>query len=94
MIWKYFVYHHTIELTWSSVKNYVKMNNTTFKLPDVHKLLIDGVKNVTPEMRKNFVKHTMKEEEKCWEIDFVVYAMENMSSTVMTITGETDSDTD
>lgn len=25
-----------IELAWSSVKNYVRMNNTTFKLKDVH----------------------------------------------------------
>ncbi|XP_026819035.1 uncharacterized protein LOC113557674 [Rhopalosiphum maidis] len=82
-----------IELAWSSVKNHVKMNNTTFKLSDVHKLLIDGVERVTPNMWKNFVEHTIKQEDKFWEIDFIVYGvMENMGSTVMTITGETDSD--
>jgi len=68
------------------------MNNTTFKLPDDHKLLIDGVKHVTPKMWKNLVKHTMEEEEKFWEIDFVICDMRNMGSTVMTMTGETDSD--
>ena len=84
-----------IELAWSSVKNHVKMNNTTFKLSDVHKLLIDGVERVTPNMWKNFVEHTIKQEDKFWEIDFIVYdVMENMGSTVMTITGETDSDSD
>lgn len=37
----------------------------------------------------------MKKEETFWEIDFVVYGIiENMGSIVMTIAGETDSDTD
>jgi len=108
MILKYFVYHHKnvgisiintvrnpIELAWSSVKNYVKMNNTMFKLSDVHKLLIDGVEHVTPNIWKNFVEHTIKEENKFWEKDFIVNdVMENMGSTVISITDETYSDSD
>lgn len=51
-----------IELAWASVKQYVKMNNCTYKLADVHKLLREGVSQCTPEMWKNFTQHTQKEE--------------------------------
>lgn len=82
-----------IELAWSVVKKHVRMNNTTFKLDDVHKLLRDGINQCTPVMWKNFIEHTKKGEEKFWNIDFVVEeVMENMGSTVMTITGETSSE--
>lgn len=37
---------HSIKFAWYSVKNHVKMNNTTYKLNDVKKLLIDGVERV------------------------------------------------
>lgn len=50
-----------IELAWSSVKNHVKMNNTTFKLPDVKKLLIEGIERLDQVMWKNFIEHTKKE---------------------------------
>lgn len=49
-----------IELAWSSVKNHVRMNNTTYKLPDVKQLLIQGVNHVDSTMRTNFVRHTKK----------------------------------
>lgn len=79
-----------IELAWAFVKNHVKMNNTTFKLADVQKLLIEGVEKCTPEMWKNFTHHTQKEEERFWEIDFVVDdVLESMGSLVLTITGDT-----
>ncbi|XP_008181221.1 uncharacterized protein LOC103308857 [Acyrthosiphon pisum] len=86
-----------IELAWSVVKNYVRHNNTTYKLNDVRQLLIDGVKKVTPEMLANFVKHTIAEENKMWDIDCISEEMleENASTThVLTITGETTSDSD
>jgi len=35
------------KLWWSFVKRYVKTNNTTFKLPDMKKILIDGVNKCT-----------------------------------------------
>lgn len=60
-----------IELAWSAVKNHVKMNNTTYKLTDVQKLLNEGVEHVTPNMWNNFVEHVVKEEDKFWEVDFI-----------------------
>lgn len=67
-----------IELAWASVKQYVKMNNTTFKLADLYKLLRNGIDRCTPEMQKNFIHHIQKEEERFWEIDFIVdNALEN-----------------
>lgn len=49
-----------IELAWSSVKNHVRMNNTTYKLPDVKKLLIEGIQRVDAEMWKKFYKPHQK----------------------------------
>ncbi|CAI6344585.1 unnamed protein product [Macrosiphum euphorbiae] len=85
-----------IELAWSVVKNHVKQNNTTFKLNDVRQLLIDGVQRVTPEMLANFVKHTIKEEDKMWGIETITDEMLDelipTSQHVLTITGETSTD--
>ncbi|CAI6365855.1 unnamed protein product [Macrosiphum euphorbiae] len=60
-----------IELVWAFVKRHVKTNNTTFKLPDVQKLLHEGVELVTPEMWKKLYKYFIKEEDKFFEIDFI-----------------------
>ncbi|XP_060861942.1 uncharacterized protein LOC132938975 [Metopolophium dirhodum] len=60
-----------IELAWSFVKRYVKTNNMTFKLPDVQKLLHEGVELVTPQMWKKFINHVIKKEDKFFEIDFI-----------------------
>ncbi|XP_008189979.1 uncharacterized protein LOC103311918 [Acyrthosiphon pisum] len=82
-----------IELAWSVVKNHVKQNNTTFKLNDVKQLLIEGVQKVTSDMWANFVSHTIKEEDKLYEIDFITENMlDNEESHIMTITGDTSSD--
>lgn len=58
-----------IEHAWATVKKYVRDNNKTFKLPDVKKLLIEGVDRVSPDMWKNFISHVVKEEEKAWKLD-------------------------
>lgn len=42
-----------IELAWESVKSYVQIHNTTFKLKDVLELIKKGVENVTPKMWTN-----------------------------------------
>jgi len=77
-------------LAWAFVKKHFKMNNTTFKLADVQKLLIEGVEKCTPEMWKNFTHHIQKEEKRFWEIDFVVDdVLESMGSLVLTIIGDT-----
>lgn len=80
-----------IELAWSVVKQHVKANNTTFKINDVRQLLNDGIQKVTPEMWSNFVSHTIKEEDKLWQIDYISDEMldEEPTSHVLTITGLT-----
>jgi len=60
-----------IELAWVAVKNHVKYKNTTFKLNDVQKLLVDGVNLLTPNMWANFVEFTIKEGDKLFNIDFI-----------------------
>jgi len=61
-----------IELAWSSVKNHIFLNNTTYKLPDVKNLLIEGINRVDAEMWKNFIRHTKKEEVKFYEVDDII----------------------
>ncbi|XP_060846258.1 uncharacterized protein LOC132925918 [Rhopalosiphum padi] len=85
-----------IELAWSSIKNHVRMNNTTFKLPDVKKLLIEGIERVDADMWKNFIRHTILEENRFWEIDDImdeVFEAERQNLT-LTITGDTSSDSE
>jgi len=85
-----------IELAWSVVKGHVKANNTTFKINDVRQLLNDGIQKVTPEMWSNFISHTIKEEDKLWQIDYISDEMldEEPTSHVLTITGLTTSDSE
>lgn len=81
-----------IELAWSVVKHHVKSNNVTFKLNDVQAHLYEGVKRVTSDMWCNFVNHTIKEEDKLYDIDFISDELLDTPSLVMEITGETSSD--
>ncbi|XP_025406053.1 uncharacterized protein LOC112680230 [Sipha flava] len=86
-----------IELAWSSVKNHVRMNNTTYKLPDVKKLLIEGIKRVDAEMWQNFISHTNKLEKQFYEVDNIideVLSAEKSDNLLMTLTGDTSSETD
>ncbi|XP_050059855.1 uncharacterized protein LOC126551127 [Aphis gossypii] len=86
------------ELARSWIKNYVRMKNTTFKLNDVHDLLKKAVDNVTSQMWTNFVGHVIKEEDRFWKIDFLsdeVFDVEpETGKHVLTITGQTTSDSD
>lgn len=85
-----------IELAWSFVKQYVEMNNTSNKLPDVKQLLIEGVERVSPDMWKKFISHVIKE--KLCEINFItddILDVEPSTQHVLTITGNTsDSESD
>ncbi|XP_029345261.1 uncharacterized protein LOC115034062 [Acyrthosiphon pisum] len=84
-----------IELAWSSVKNHVRMNNTTYKLPDVKQLLILGVSRVDSTMWTNFIRHTKKEEKKFYDIDIIDDILSAETSDLrLTITGETTSDSE
>lgn len=72
------------------------MNNTTFKLLDVKKLLIEGIERVDADMWKNFIRHTITEENRFWEIDDImdeVFEAESQNLT-LTITGDTSSDSE
>ncbi|KAE9543745.1 hypothetical protein AGLY_002141 [Aphis glycines] len=60
---------NSIELAWSTVKNYVRTHNSTFKIKDVLELLKKGVENVTSEMWTNFIGHVIKEEDKFLNLD-------------------------
>lgn len=68
------------------------MNNTTFKLNDIHDLLKKAVDNVTSEMWTNFFGHVIKEEDRFWKIDFlsdeVFDAEPETGEHVLTITGD------
>jgi len=83
--------HNPIELAWSSVKNHVWMNNTTYKLPDVKNLLTEGINRVDAEMWKSFISHTKKEEDKFYEVDNIIDEVLSAEKTdlLMTITGHT-----
>lgn len=85
-----------IEMAWSNVKGYVKTNNSTFKINDVRRLLNEGIERVTPEMWSNYVSHTIKEEDKFWQIDYISDEMldEHTTQHVLTITGLTTSDSE
>jgi len=85
-----------IELAWSSVKNHVRMNNKTFKLPDVKNLLIEGIDRVDEDMWKNFIKHTMEEEKKFWDIDNIIEDVMSaeIQDLTITVTGDTSSDSE
>lgn len=81
-------------MSWSVIKNHVKSNNTTFKLKDDQKLLIEGVNKVTEEMWRNFISHAENEEDKFWNIDMIVdELMAERKDLVMTI-GQSDDDDD
>lgn len=81
-----------IELAWSVVKHHVRSKNVDFKFNEVKELLHEGVERVTPEMWSNFVSHTIKEEDKLYNIDFISDALLDTPSLVMEITGDTSSD--
>lgn len=75
------------------MKNHIKQNNTTFRLKNVQQLLYEGVQKMTTDMWSNFVNHTIKEEDKLYDIDFISEEMlDSEASHIMTITGDTSSD--
>lgn len=84
-----------IEMAWSSVKNHVKMNNSTFELTDVRRLLEEGVDHVNADMWKNFVRHVIDEEEKFWDMDFMIdHMLAEREALTVTYTGDTIDDLD
>lgn len=85
-----------IELAWSSVKNHVRMNNSTQKLQDVKQLITEGVNRVNSDMWKNFKLHTKKKENFFYEIDFIIDEVltAEMADITLTIPEDTSSNSD
>lgn len=85
-----------IELAWANVKDHVKKNNTSYKLSDVKTLLLEGIERVDRNnMWTNFVKHTMEEEEKFYNIDFIIDDMLSAETQSLTMTvGDTSSESE
>jgi len=78
-------YHNQLnpfDSVWSVVKNHVKKNNTTCKLTDVLKLLNDGIQRVTPNMWADFISHTIEEEDKLYDLEFITDQMLDDASDV------------
>ncbi|XP_025191554.1 uncharacterized protein LOC112591831 [Melanaphis sacchari] len=84
-----------IELAWANVKDHVKKNNTSYKLSDVKTLLLEGIERVDENMWKNFIRHTMTEEEKFYKIDFIVDDLLSAETESLTMTvGDTSSESE
>ena len=58
-----------IELVWSKVKGYLRVNNTSFKLADLESLVPAAFRSVSQEMWRHFCTHAIRKEEKFWEKD-------------------------
>lgn len=81
-----------IELVWAQVKGHVARHNTTYKMAEVKKLLLEGIKNVTPEKWQACISHTIKEEDKmCTLDDFIDRVTESL---IIKVSDADDEDTD
>ncbi|KAL4126493.1 hypothetical protein QTP88_010715 [Uroleucon formosanum] len=80
--------------TWSVVKRQVKSNNKTFKLPDVKNILAECVAKVDAKMWKNFISHTIKEENKFWTLDDTVDELTAEQESVIMTIGNSDTEDD
>ncbi|KAL4104540.1 hypothetical protein QTP88_019835 [Uroleucon formosanum] len=83
-----------IELVWSVVKRQVKSNNKTFKLLDVKNLLVEEIAKVNAEMWKNFEKHKIEEENKCWTLDETMDELTAEQNTLVMTIGNCDIEDD
>jgi transposase len=85
-----------IELAWSSIKNHVRLNNTTFKLPDVKKTFNRRHRKSRCRYVEELYKTHDNGKNRFWEIDDImdeVFEAERQNLT-LTITGDTSSDSE
>lgn len=76
-----------IELIWADIKGFVARHNTSYKFQDVQKLLQNGIKNITPEKWKNCVEHVIKEENKFYQLDYII---DSLSDNIIINVSESD----
>lgn len=81
-----------IELAWCFIKIHVNSHNKTFKLADVRNLLTESVEKVTTDMWVDFIGHTIKEENKFWDMENVAKEVMAEIETVDLTVGISDTD--
>ena len=58
-----------IEMAWAQVKGYIKAKNSKFTLSHVKDLTYEGFSKIGKEDWSKLVEHTVKVEDKFWEMD-------------------------
>ena len=58
---------NSIELAWAFIKNHIAANSTTFKLPNVQKLVVQQIQLITKKDLCSWVQHIAKDEHWTWE---------------------------
>ena len=58
---------------------YVRKRNTTSKIKDVERLVLEGIDSITPEAWANCVRHVKAQEDYFWECDSKFEALQNES---------------
>ena len=66
-----------IEMIWAQLKLYVRQRNTTGKIKDVEKLVLEGIDSITPEDWQNCIRHVIDQENYFWEKDSELLAYED-----------------
>jgi len=56
----------------STVKNHVDLNNKTYKIDDVRRLLVEGIEKISPDMWEELISNIVEKEKKYWEMDDII----------------------
>ncbi|CAB3239878.1 unnamed protein product [Arctia plantaginis] len=73
-----------IKLVWAQIKNYIGVNNSTFEISDVKKLLYDAITLIDANRWKECCDHTILEENIMWNLDDVMELAEQNSFAINT----------
>ena len=77
-------------MAWASTKSYIRRNNKSFTLKEAESLVEAGFKEVTAEMWRKMCQHVKKIEDKYWEQDCLIEAVEEFILRI----GDEDDDSD
>jgi len=58
-----------IELAWAGLKNYIRDNNTNFRLADIHNLTLEYLAAVDESLARSYFKHIKRYEDTFKEAD-------------------------
>ena len=58
-----------IELAWAGLKNYIRDNNTNFRLVDIHNLTLEYLAAVDESLARGYFRHTKRYEDTFKETD-------------------------